>query len=455
MASYLDADIIRLKSMKLHNFMGIDGELFIDFDDTSEIIGKNGAGKSTILDAIAFVFCYTDAFGNSNTKVAFSKAGEIDTETYVEIVAKVDNIEKVFKRTFSVTKTGKQTSSLYVDHRDIKSTEWKKSWDKDIFLSLINPKYISSLSASQVKALLIKFVEMKGISTTDILSSMSEEAFDALIEELEEQDIETVKTHYEAEIKQNNALIKDLKAEIKKLSLVDKYEMPEDEFNINGIVYTESAAFETVMDEYAADPSEKNKTMVKVFMEQKAHRAGLLERFAMYNKAQSDIKDNEDDIAKLEDENKDIEKKISYVEEFYETVLSEIGIEKRVPDIKFSFKDALGESDFQILYKDVPLKECSFAEQVKAGIQLSDYLMEYIGLSYPMFIDNAECITELPTMIGSYRQMVSFTVERDVSLSRYVDDVVEDLVTLETMPRGHIKGRVKTRLLGTNFEVAS
>ena len=37
MTSYLDADIIKIKSMKLHNFMGIEGELFIDFDDTSEI----------------------------------------------------------------------------------------------------------------------------------------------------------------------------------------------------------------------------------------------------------------------------------------------------------------------------------------------------------------------------------------------------------------------------------
>lgn len=454
MASYLDADVVKLKSMKLHNFMGIEGELFIDFNDTSEIIGRNGAGKSTILDAIAFVFCYTDAFGNTNTKVAFSKAGEIATETYVEIVARVDNIDTVFKRVFSVTKTGKQTSTLFVDHREIKSTEWKKLWDKDVFLSLINPKYISSLTISQAKALLLKFVSMKGISTTDILSSMSEEAFDALIEELEEQDIETVKEHFESDVKQNKDIIKELKAEVKKLKLVDKVDRPEDEYILNGLIYTESAAFETVMDAYGSNPNKENKDLVKLFMEQKAHRAALLEQFGMYNKAQITIADDEVKIEELNEDIKAIEKNLSYVDEFYETILSEIGIEKKVPDIKLSFKNALGEPEFQILYKDVPLRECSFAEQVKAGIQLSDYLMEYVGLSYPMFIDNAECITELPPLIGKFRQMVSFTVEKDVKLSRYVDDVVEDLVTLETMPRGHIKGRVKTRLLGTGFEMS-
>lgn len=454
MTSYLDADIIKIKSMKLHNFMGIEGELFIDFDDTSEIIGQNGAGKSTILDAVAFVFCYTDAFGNANSKVAFSKAGEISTETFVEIEARVDNINTVFKRMFNVTATGKQTSTLFVDHREIKSTEWKKLWDKDVFLSLINPKYLSSLSISAAKALLIKFISMKGISTEDILSSMSEEAFNALIDELEEQDIETVREHFEDNIKQNKDMIKELKAEIKKLKMVDAYEMPADEYNIKGILYTESAAFETVMDEYSNNPSEANKNLVKLFMEQKAQRAQAIERFGMYNNALTKIAENEADIEKLTEENKDIEKNLNYVEEFYETILSEIGIEKRVPDITFSFKDALGNTDFQILYKGVPLKECSFAEQVKAGIQLSDYLMEYIGISYPMFIDNAECITELPKLIGTNRQLVSFTVERDVNLSRYVDDVVEDLKTLETMPRGHIKNRVKTRLLGTSFELA-
>ena len=40
--------------------------------------------------------------------------------------------------------------------------------------------------------------------------------------------------------------IKELKAEIKKLKMVDAYEMPADEYNIKGILYTESAAFVTV-----------------------------------------------------------------------------------------------------------------------------------------------------------------------------------------------------------------
>lgn len=454
MSKYLDSDILKINSLKLHNFMGVDGELYIDFKDTEEFIGDNGAGKSTILDAIAFVFCYTDAFGNSNSKVSFSHAGEIATETWVEMEAKIDNINTILKRTFSVTATGKQTSTLFVDHREVKMADWKKMYDKDIFLSLINPKYISTLSTSQVKNLLVKFIEMKDISITDILSKLDNEAMEFLMEELEENEIDVIKQHLEDNLKQNKDIIKEKKAEIKKLKLVPKVETPENEYHVKGLIYTEEAAFELLMDDYADNPSKANKDWIKLFLEQKSQRAAKLEQLKLYNEAISNISKMEDEILGLEKENTEIDKKMGYVDSFYDAILGEINITSLVPDIKLSFKDKLDKDDFQILYKDVPVKECSFAEQVRAGILLADFLMNYVDINYPIFIDNAECITELPNLLNDFHQMVSFTVEKGFSLSRYVGDVIENLQTLETMPRSHMKSRVKTRLLGTDFSEA-
>lgn len=451
MSKYLDADIINIEGMELYNFMGLDGKIFVDFTDSHEFIGDNGVGKSTILDAIAFVFCYTDAFGNPGSKVNFSHAGKLETETYVSLKVRIDNVNHFYKRNFSVTSTGKQVSNLYVDHNEVKITELKKMYDKDVFLSLINPKYISTLSSSQLKDLLVKFVECKDITLATISGSLGLEAIEFLNEELiEKQDIETVKLHYESIQKQNKDLIKEAKNKIKELKLTPKVEQPENEYRINGFIYTEEAAFETLLDNYYNDASTDNKNWFKIFMEQKAQRAAALERFKQFNESVSKIEELEKEIEELEAANKGIEKNLSYIGEFYEAVLSELGITNVVPDLKISFKDKLDKDDFIVTYKDVPIKDCSFAEQVKAGILLSDFLMFYLDINYPIFIDNAECITSMPELIDSH-QLVSFTVEQGIGLSRYVGDVVENLETLETMPRSHIKGRVKTRILGGDF----
>ena len=453
---YLDTEIFKINWIKLHNFMGIDGELYIDFKDTEEFIGDNGAGKSTILDAIAFVFCYTDAFGNGTSKVDFSFANQLATETFVEMEARLDNVNTIIKRNYSVSATGKQTSSLFVDHREIKQTEWKKMYDKDIFLSLINPKYISGLTTKAAKEILLKFVEMKDISISDILLKMEEEAMEFLNEELAEQEMDVIQEHFESELKHNKDLVKDKKAEIKKLKLTPKVVLEGDfEFNIKGLLYTEEAAFNKVVEDYADSSTEVNKKAIKIFMEQKVQKALMLEQERNYKKSLVEIDLLEKEIDELEKEAEKINKKLKYVSDFYEVVLNEINITSKVPDLALSFKDSLGKEAFEIRYKGVPLAACSFAEQVQAGILLSDFFMHYVEINYPILIDNAECITSIPKLLNEFHQMVSFSVEKGISLSRYVGDVVEDLKTLKTMPRGHIKGRVKTRLLGTDFSSAN
>ena len=47
---------MRLKQMKIKNFRGYKDETIVDFDNLTAFIGKNDAGKSTILEALEIFF---------------------------------------------------------------------------------------------------------------------------------------------------------------------------------------------------------------------------------------------------------------------------------------------------------------------------------------------------------------------------------------------------------------
>jgi predicted ATP-dependent endonuclease of OLD family len=49
-------DVLKIKSMKIKNFRGYNGEISIDFDDFTAFVGKNDIGKSTILEALDIFF---------------------------------------------------------------------------------------------------------------------------------------------------------------------------------------------------------------------------------------------------------------------------------------------------------------------------------------------------------------------------------------------------------------
>jgi hypothetical protein len=118
--------------------------------------------------------------------------------------------------------------------------------------------------------------------------------------------------------------------------------------------------------------------------------------------------------------------------------------------VSFEFKDVFDKKAFNLCYKGNPIQDCSYAEQVIAMVKLSDYLMTYLGINYPMFIDNAECITSLPS-IDSSRQIVSMQVAEGYELSVYEDTCIREVKTLKTMPRVDKKDLIKTRVLGADF----
>ena len=147
-----------LKSMKLHEFCGATGEISLNFNrNLTEFIGDNGKGKSLILNSFAWLLTGKDAFGetrspftNNGTKIAFS---------FVEATVEIGGKETTLKRLVERSATGKVTTTLWQDHSQVKIADWKANFDPDICLTLINPKYLSTLSSSNMKKVVMKIIK--------------------------------------------------------------------------------------------------------------------------------------------------------------------------------------------------------------------------------------------------------------------------------------------------------
>lgn len=81
---------MKLKSLKLENFRQHE-DSFIDFSDGITIInGTNGAGKSTILEAITWAIYGTEAARGNKDSIKFNKA-KARTKVKVELIFELDN----------------------------------------------------------------------------------------------------------------------------------------------------------------------------------------------------------------------------------------------------------------------------------------------------------------------------------------------------------------------------
>jgi len=442
---------LELVDLKIHEFMGAKGELFVDFSDTTEIIGDNGKGKSLILNAIAFLFCGTDAFGK---KIDFSVHGTKEVFSYVEANVLVDGISNLYKRTYKVNKRGSTSMAFWENHLEIKQTEWNKTCDRDIFLSMINPKYLSSLKSSDLRDCLIKFIKVKGIDEKDILMSLDLDDIINLEDELSENNIDTVENNYKDILKNTNALIK---ANKEKIAELENLEIPKDvdeKYVIDAKFFdNEEDAFEYVMDCIVADPVDKNLDLMKEFNKIKTSKVLQNHKIIEYQNKVKDIPIFNDSIIKLKEEKEESEKILKSIENFNKKIIENLDLDKYIDNFKIQFENVYGKDDFTIIYKDSPINTCSYSEQVICGIKLTDYLMQQLGIDFPIFIDNAECITSFPEL-RKHRQLISMTVAKGFELSKYVGDKIVNLRTLETMPKIDKESLIVTRLLGGRFDLS-
>ena len=109
---------IKLKSLHLTNFMTYHDKTFT-FGDTTKISGKNGSGKSSIVNGYMWLMFDTDMDLRSNPKIRREINGQpvnemdVSVEAVFDIDGKTVTARKVQKRTFSKDKTSYKDDNTY------------------------------------------------------------------------------------------------------------------------------------------------------------------------------------------------------------------------------------------------------------------------------------------------------------------------------------------------------
>ena len=72
------------------------------------------------------------------------------------------------------------------------------------------------------------------------------------------------------------------------------------------------------------------------------------------------------------------------------------------------------KDDFKILYNGKEFPVLSSSERIKAGLEIANLLINISGLNIPVFVDNAESITEIPKL---NTQMIEARVKENADLT--------------------------------------
>lgn len=146
---------IKIESLEIKNFKGIK-KMDINFGEKiTEILGKNGIGKSTIADAISWLLWDKDSNGKANFEVRRLQNNKIihKIDTVVQAVYVIDGKPLTIKKTLSenwVKKRGNETETLqglestYFFNSEVTPSK-KSEYDKSI-IALFDPFYYKILS---------------------------------------------------------------------------------------------------------------------------------------------------------------------------------------------------------------------------------------------------------------------------------------------------------------------
>jgi hypothetical protein len=182
--------VITFKKLMLANFKN-HAALEIEFGDITNIHGRNGAGKSSIGDAITWLLYGTDIMGN---KLEPKPIGEDDAETKVELLLQVDDKQILLGR------SQKKTAKYYINEVPEKATKFNELvsslFDKDLFLSLFNPVYFFTQHWQEQRKQLLQYVSEP--LNKEVLAAMSKVRAKQLEPELKKHSLDDVeKIHRE------------------------------------------------------------------------------------------------------------------------------------------------------------------------------------------------------------------------------------------------------------------
>jgi DNA repair exonuclease SbcCD ATPase subunit len=162
-----------IKSITLKNFKSHKNTI-INFNDKNTVIyGDNGTGKTSIGEAIAWCLTGANLFGTENITNRLVTIGE--NEMSVTLVIEKDEKE------YEITRS-KKKNEINITINGIKSAQidlyTQFIQDKDVFFTIFNPLYFTSLAPKDAKTILYKV--LPEISNEEVFKKLSPEITEIL-----------------------------------------------------------------------------------------------------------------------------------------------------------------------------------------------------------------------------------------------------------------------------------
>jgi hypothetical protein len=370
---------IKIENIELNGFKKF-GKAELDLDKVTYIVARNGEGKSTILNAITWAIMGLDMFGNRMDP--FQVGGSLTS--WVKLDAICNGNPTIIRRVIQQKGKGK-TETIMSTKTD--------SIDKELFYSMVNPRYVQSLDPKGIKNVIAKAMKMpvsimeSGMDTTIAASAAKYDGEDSYEKILAvEEGIKTVS----AEIKDDEKEILIYKGKIE---------------GVNNIL--------KLLEENGMEPDED-----------------IAEVFNMtVDGAKVMIAAKETEI----NSKKEISKQLSaYRTAAYEALATEFNNSMTHVQIKLTEN---GKEVFIVTYDGKNVRACSNSEQLRAGLEMINALAEATDMEYPVLVDNAECILNIDVNDYPNIKQFVFALVADENLSTWDGTYLSDIENGTLMPR--------------------
>ncbi|OAH53115.1 hypothetical protein AWH48_12220 [Domibacillus aminovorans] len=163
----------------------------------TNIYGRNGAGKSSIGDAVTWLLYGTDQLG---TKLDAKPIDQPDAESKVTLKMLVDGKEA------TLTRAQNKTAKYYLNEVPEKATAFNEHiealFDKDLFLSMFNPIYFFTQNWKEQRAQVLRYVDEP--LNTEVFAEMSNVQAQTLQEQLKKHSLDDLEKVHKERFKQRD-----------------------------------------------------------------------------------------------------------------------------------------------------------------------------------------------------------------------------------------------------------
>ncbi|UHA74436.1 AAA family ATPase [Paenibacillus sp. 481] len=193
---------IKFLELKLASFKN-HGNLKVNFTDVTRISGTNGAGKSSIGEAIAWVLFGVDSLGSKSDPSPTTYDFE---QVEAELLLTVDDKQVLLGRTLPVGKAAK----FYINEVPKKAKEFEEIvsqlFDKQLFMSLFTPSFFFTQHWEEQRAQLLRYVLPP--ANKEVFAQLPAPQAEKLAEQVKKKSLEDLQAqHADNKRKQDKALI--------------------------------------------------------------------------------------------------------------------------------------------------------------------------------------------------------------------------------------------------------